>query len=639
MILRRLFPIMAVASSCIIIPVTTDAALAAASSTRTWAIAPSAHTSPTQNNDLSAVSCPSPTACVAVGTFNNGTNDQTLVEMWNGITWAIAPSANTSPTQNNALNAVSCPSPTTCVAVGYSYNGAHYRTLIETWDGTAWTITPSPDTSGTLNDILNGVSCTSTSACVAVGRYESDTNEQTLIETWDGTAWSIAVSPNASTTLPNVLESVSCTSPTACVSVGYYSDGSNDQTLVATWDGTAWSITPSPNPSTTQFNFLEGVSCTTPTRCVAVGGYGPKGEYLTLVEAWDGTAWTVMVSPNVPATQSDRLNGVSCTSLKSCVAVGSYSDSSTDQTLVETWDGTAWSITPSPNPSISQHNYLAGVSCASQTACVAAGVSSNGTNDRTLVLSAMSPGGYRLVASDGGVFAYGDATFYGSAAGIQLNKPVVGMAATPDGNGYWLVASDGGVFSYGDATFYGSTGAIHLNEPVVGMAATRDGNGYWLVASDGGVFSYGDAAFYGSMGGSVLDKPIVGMAATQDGNGYWLVASDGGVFAYGDAMFSGSAGGQTLVKPVVGMAASPIRTGYWLVASDGGIFSYGDATFLGSTGDQALMGPMVGMAADQSGNGYWQASSNGGVFTFGDAAVLGNQAGLTLNHAIVGIAS
>ena len=84
---------------------------------------------------------------------------------------------------------------------------------------------------------------------------------------------------------------------------------------------------------------------------------------------------------------------------------------------------------------------------------------------------------------------------------LSLNKPVVGMAPTPDGGGYWLVASDGGIFSFGDAEFYGSTGGIHLNKPIVGMAATPDGLGYWLVASDGGIFSFGDAQFYGALGG------------------------------------------------------------------------------------------------------------------------------------------
>jgi ribosomal protein L24E len=73
------------------------------------------------------------------------------------------------------------------------------------------------------------------------------------------------------------------------------------------------------------------------------------------------------------------------------------------------------------------------------------------------------------------------------------------MAATPDGKGYWLVASDGGIFAFGDAGFHGSTGNIALNEPVVGIAGTRDGHGYWFVASDGGIFAFGDARFYGSI--------------------------------------------------------------------------------------------------------------------------------------------
>ncbi len=114
-----------------------------------------------------------------------------------------------------------------------------------------------------------------------------------------------------------------------------------------------------------------------------------------------------------------------------------------------------------------------------------------------------SPYGYYMVASDGGIFDYGSLPFCGSTGSIELNKPMVGMAATHDGGGYWLVASDGGIFSYGDAKFYGSAGSLPLNKPIVGMAATPDGGGYWLVASDGGIFNYGDAKFYGSTGSSI----------------------------------------------------------------------------------------------------------------------------------------
>ena len=116
--------------------------------------------------------------------------------------------------------------------------------------------------------------------------------------------------------------------------------------------------------------------------------------------------------------------------------------------------------------------------------------------------------GYRLAAADGGVFAFCK-PFFGSMGGRSLSRPVVGMAATPDGGGYWLVASDGGIFTDGDARFYGSMGATHLNQPIVGMAATPDGGGYWLVASDGGVFSFGTATYQGSTGATSLAAPVV----------------------------------------------------------------------------------------------------------------------------------
>jgi hypothetical protein len=177
-----------------------------------------------------------------------------------------------------------------------------------------------------------------------------------------------------------------------------------------------------------------------------------------------------------------------------------------------------------------------------------------------------------LVASDGGVFSFGNAQFFGSTGGMVLNKPVVGIAATPSGGGYWLVASDGGVFSFGNAQFFGSTGGMVLNKPVVGMASTGGGHGYWLVAADGGVFTFGDAPFDGSMGGTVLSEPVVGITATSDDAGYRMVAADGGIFDFGDAAFFGSGTGAPLTAPVVGMAARP--GGYWI--------AYGTTASLGT---------------------------------------------------------
>jgi hypothetical protein len=233
------------------------------------------------------------------------------------------------------------------------------------------------------------------------------------------------------------------------------------------------------------------------------------------------------------------------------------------------------------------------------------------------MMAADPTGGYWTVTPAGAVTPHGAAPALGSPAlsNLRLAQPIVGMTATVDGNGYWLVASDGGIFSYGDATFYGSTGGIHLNKPIVGMAATNDGRGYWLVASDGGIFSYGDATFYGSTGSIVLNKPVVGMAVTTDGGGYWLVASDGGIFSYGDAYFYGSTGSIRLNMPIVGMAPAPDGRGYWLVGFDGGVFTFGDADFYGSTAGWGVYA--YGMIINPATAGYDVVTANGTSVAFG----------------------
>ena len=140
-------------------------------------------------------------------------------------------------------------------------------------------------------------------------------------------------------------------------------------------------------------------------------------------------------------------------------------------------------------------------------------------------------------------------------AGAGQSGPCSSGGGRPT-SGYGEVASDGGIFAFGDANFYGSMGGQHLNAPIVAFAATPDSKGYWEVASDGGIFAIGDAAFYGSMGGHPLNRPIVSLVPAADGTGYWEVASDGGIFAFANAPFYGSKGGQTLDAPIVGAAGS-----------------------------------------------------------------------------------
>jgi hypothetical protein len=247
---------------------------------------------------------------------------------------------------------------------------------------------------------------------------------------------------------------------------------------------------------------------------------------------------------------------------------------------------------------------------------------------------AAGPDGYHMAASDGGVFSFGDAGFFGSTAGQHLNAPVVGMATTGDRGGYHLVASDGGVFSFGDAGFLGSTGGQHLNKPMVGMASTPSGKGYWLVASDGGVFAFGNAGFYGSLGGTPPAHGVVAIEPTATGRGYWLVTSDGTVTPFGDANNLGSLTGAPGTT-IVGMAVTPSGNGYWLVASDGSVFAFGDARVLGSPAGQ-LNAPIVALTPTASGQGYWLTAADGGVFSYGDAQFFGSMGGQALNAPIVG---
>jgi hypothetical protein len=161
--------------------------------------------------------------------------------------------------------------------------------------------------------------------------------------------------------------------------------------------------------------------------------------------------------------------------------------------------------------------------------------------------------GAATIAHFGDAGAFGDSQTLASQSHVGFNGTPVGMAARPDGTGYWEVHSDGGVFSFGRAKFYGSLASTHLASPIVGIASTNDGQGYWLASADGNVYPFGDAAHFTSLAGHALAGPVVGIAANRVGSGVWLVASDGGVFALGGAPFRGSMGGVRLAQPVFGM--------------------------------------------------------------------------------------
>ncbi|MHB8289417.1 MAG: hypothetical protein ACYDEY_09310 [Acidimicrobiales bacterium] len=330
-----------------------------------------------------------------------------------------------------------------CVAAGYYYNGTADQNLVLTWNGSTCSLdsAASLSTSSSHSNHLTGVSCASLSFCVAAGHYFSGTVEQNLLLTWNGTSWSLNSAASLSiASQTNFLVGVSCASPSFCVTAGYHFNGTVFQNLLLTWNGTSWSLNSAASLSTfaSQNNFLNGVSCVSPSFCVAAGEYYNGTVYQSLLLTWNGSTWSLDSAASL-STSSSQSNfvGVSCVTPTFCVAAG-YFVGSEYQNLVLTWNGSTWSLDAAASllTSSSQSNLLRGVSCASTSFCVAAGMYHSGTVYQTLVLShvvapppPVAKQGYWFVASDGGIFSFGDAKFFGSMGAKPLNKPIVGMAS------------------------------------------------------------------------------------------------------------------------------------------------------------------------------------------------------------------
>jgi hypothetical protein len=311
------------------------------------------------------------------GYLGGGVGQQTLIERWNGTSWNVFSSPNQGP--YSYLNAVTCVSASDCWAVGYYIVGAGgaYDTLIEHWDGTSWTIIPSPSPVAVPYDILLNVACASTSDCWAVGYYNPNENlEVPITEHWDGNAWTLNLPPSTSPPYLTQLGGVTCVSKADCWAVGWYATSNSNYTLtlVEHWDGTSWAVVDSPNDAVRPYNDLFSVACDSASDCWAVGlssfvGLDPRPSP-ALAEHWDGKSWTIATSPST--TGYNVLDGVTCLSTSNCWAVGS--GPIVDDTLAWHWDGISWRIVRSQNVG-SSVNQLFGVACLSGSDCLAAGIS------------------------------------------------------------------------------------------------------------------------------------------------------------------------------------------------------------------------------------------------------------------------
>jgi hypothetical protein len=324
------------------------------------------------------VSCTGPAACRTVGYYYAPSYQSvTLAASGDGASWSLESSRNGVTAFGTGFYSVSCTSTTACTAVGFSGTGKPWNeAFAERWNGSRWTIQPLPAHEG-FGTQLMGVSCSADDACAAVGFRKRDENGATsalVAETWDGTSWTDPPVAEPADMVSGQFTGLSCTTPDACTAVGYYFDSADSELAFAErWDGSAWTLQSVVEPGTTQ-NELKAVSCTSETACVAVGTFVASNAdpyARTLVEVWDGTAWTVQDSPD-PAGPYNTLSSVSCTSSTMCIAVGENHDpEGFVSNLAEVWDGTEWAVQITPSPSTP--NFFTGVSCSTATSCSAVG--------------------------------------------------------------------------------------------------------------------------------------------------------------------------------------------------------------------------------------------------------------------------
>lgn len=324
---------------------------------------------------LSSVSCSGPRWCEAVGYADAGVpgSGRLLIERWDGRDWRVqSPAVIPSPQLGVAsLSSVSCTGRSECTAVGMELlsNGV-IEPLVERWDGSSWTIQPAADPPG--GGSFAAVSCTATNVCTAVGSWEGNPQDLSqlgsqvpLVERWDGANWTIQTTPP--TPGPGSgLDAISCSSNSACTAVGGELEISGTAALAEAWDGNAWVDAPVPAPDTHKADPapLVAVSCTSAPSCTAVGSgsLDALGHIAAFADRWNGSAWRSLRYRLAPAT------GIWCHSASWCIAVGSFSRGAAAR-----WNGNHWKTQRTAK------GRLLAISCTSTTECIAVGERSGTT--------------------------------------------------------------------------------------------------------------------------------------------------------------------------------------------------------------------------------------------------------------------
>ena len=339
-------------------------------------------------NGLYDVACPSSSQCTAVGSYKNSSNvTVTLAERWNGSSWATQSTPNPAGSLGSALLSDACPSTTLCTAVGYYHNSGNVTVpLAMRWNGSSWTVQTAPMPAGAQSSVLADVACSSSSLCTAVGYTVNGAGVTVpLAERWNGTSWSMQPTPNPSGATAAALSGVACPSSTVCTAVGYDVNSSGATvSLAERWNGSSWTVQATPNPGAARTTTLLAVACPSTTVCTAVGkSVSGAGLTSTLAERWSSGAWSVQATPSPSGSQTSIALGVACPSTSICTAVGySVNSAGVTVTLAERWSGSAWVLQSTPSPAGARGSWLYAPACSSTSLCTAVGYSVSGSGLR-----------------------------------------------------------------------------------------------------------------------------------------------------------------------------------------------------------------------------------------------------------------
>ena len=362
---------------------TTDQGSAISLQGTAWSTVTVPEPSATFDGKLLGATCSSNSNCLAVGWGSTtGSLLSTLVEQWNGSAWTQQASPN--PTGSGdvfpQLNAVSCVNQSDCTTVGTDFTTSNTaNTVAALWDGTDWSIATTPDAAGATTSTLAGVSCLSADFCMAVGSAGTTSPDViTLAEQWNGSVWSVETTPNVDGAIQTFLTSVACPATNECIAVGYGLSAAGTIPIAEQWNGTSWTLVDPPVPTGSADNELTAVSCANSTSCFAAGrtyatsSSGP----LTLAEEWNGTDWSTMTTPDPAGLVGAFFSSVSCLNATTCEAAGEglIDDSGDTETLVEDLSAGTWTLETTPNESGVTTSLLSAVACPPASAdCVAAG--------------------------------------------------------------------------------------------------------------------------------------------------------------------------------------------------------------------------------------------------------------------------